>query len=185
MANNNKQMAANRCNLGKQRFEIPCASRGFHAYRDIWRPKLGEKLEVDQEINNVHDPYAISLQTKIKGKLTESEIVGHIPREISRFCHYFINYGGKLETRVTSTRYRPSPIPTGGLEIPILLIVLKGDSTNEVFEEMEDLVKSYYLEPDQITDVVDVEDEKDSDDEVDFEIPDTEEKMKISKNVML
>ena len=50
------------------------------------------------------------------------------------------------------------------------------DLLNEInFEEMEDLVKSYYLEPDQITDVVDVEDENDSDDEVDFEIPDTEE----------
>ena len=121
-----------------------------------------------QEINNVHDPFAISLETKIPGKLTDTEIVGHIPREISRFCHYFLNYGGKLEVRVTNARYRPSPIPTGGLEIPILLIVLKADSTDEVFEEMENLVKNY-IEPDQIAEQGE-DDEEAEGDEIDLDI---------------
>lgn len=155
---------------GRQRFEIPCASRGFHVYREVWTPRLGQSLKVEQEINNVHDPFAISLGTKIPGKLTDKEIVGHIPREISRFCHYFLNYGGKLETRVTCARYRPSPIPTGGLEIPILLIVLKADSTDEVFEEMENLVNSYYIEPDQIVAEEGEDDEEGEGDEIDLDI---------------
>ena len=100
---------------------------------------------------------------KIVGKLTDNEIVGHIPREISRFCHYFINHGGKLEARVTCTKYRPSPIPSGGLEIPILLIAKKGDSTEEIFEKMEDLLRSFYVEPDKI-----VVEKKDK--EIDFDI---------------
>ena len=50
------------------------------------------------------------------------EIVGHVLREISRFCHFYINYGGTIEARVRETKYRPSPIPSGGLEIPVLLI---------------------------------------------------------------
>lgn len=155
---------------GRQRFEIPCASRGFHVYREVWTPRLGQSLKVEQEVNNVHDPFAISLGTKIPGKLTDKEIVGHIPREISRFCHYFLNYGGKLETRVTCARYRPSPIPTGGLEIPILLIVLKADSTDEVFEEMENLVNSYYIEPDQIVAEEGEDDEEGEGDEIDLDI---------------
>lgn len=155
---------------GRQRFEIPCASRGFHVYREVWTPRLGQSLKVEQEINNVHDPFAISLGTKIPGKLTDKEIVGHIPREISRFCHYFLNYGGKLETRVTCARYRPSPIPTGGLEIPILLIVLKADSTDEVFEEMENLVNSYYIDPDQIVAEEGKDDEEGEGDEIDLDI---------------
>ena len=57
--------------------------------------------------------------------------------------HYFINYGGKIEARVRCTKYRPSPIPSGGLEIPILLVMKKGDSTQEMFEKMESFVKSY------------------------------------------
>ena len=82
---------------GKQQFEITCASRGFHVYRELWKPKLGQNLQVKQEIGNLHDPFAISLGAKIPGKLTDFDIVGHIPREISRFCHYFKSYGGKIE----------------------------------------------------------------------------------------
>ena len=100
---------------------------------------------------------------KIVGKLTDNEIVGHIPGEISRFCHYFIHYGGKLEARVTCTKYSPSSIPSGGLEIPILLIAKKRDSTEELFEKMEDLLRSYYVEPDKI-----VAEKKDK--EVDFDV---------------
>ena len=141
---------ANKQESGKQQVEIACAIRGFHVYRELWEPKLGQKIQIDQEIGNIHDPFAISLGAKIVGKLTDNEIVGHIPREISRFCHYFINYGGKLEARVTCTKYRPSPIPSGGLEIPILLIAKKGDSAEETFEKMEDLLRCYYVEPDKI-----------------------------------
>ena len=87
---------------------------------------------------------------KIVGKLTDNEIVGYTPFEISHFCHYFINYGGKLEARITCTKYWLSPIPSGGLQIPILLIAKKGDSMEEIFEKMEDLRRSYYVEPDKI-----------------------------------
>ena len=154
---------ANKRERGKQKFEMACASRGFHVYRELWKPKLGQKLQIDQEISNIHDPFAISLRAKIVGKLTDNEIAGHIPREISRFWHYFINYDGKLEARVTFTKYRPSPIPSGGLEIPILLIAKKEDSTEEIFEKMEDLLRSYYVEPDKI-----VVEKKDK--EIDFDV---------------
>ena len=138
------------CEGGKQQFEILCASRGFHVYREIWKPKLGQELKVNQEVGNVVDPFAISLEAKIPGKLTNFDIVGHIPREISRFCHYFINYGGIIEARVRCSKYRPSPIPSGGLEIPILLLLKKGNATKLTFEKMEELLEEFYLEPDKI-----------------------------------
>ena len=93
--------------------------------------------------------------------MTDFDIVGNIPREISRFCHYFMNYGGNIEARVRCTKNTPSPIPSGGLEIHILPVIKKGDSTQKVFEKMESFVKSYYLEPDKI--VAEAKD-KDSDD---------------------
>ena len=74
--------------------------RGFHVYRNLWKPKLKQILQVEQELANVHDPFAISLGAKIPGKLTEFEVVGHIPREISRFCNYFLKYGGMLQAYV-------------------------------------------------------------------------------------
>ena len=48
------------------------------------------------------------------------------------------------------TRYRPSPIPSGGLEIPVLLIFKRNDATNEVFEKMEKLINDFYVEPEKI-----------------------------------
>ena len=98
-----------------QQFEINCASRGFYIYRDMWRPVCGEILEVEQDYGNVHDPFALSLNTASRGRrLRLFDIVGHLPREISRFCHYFLSYGGSLEGRVRDPRHRRSPIPKGG-----------------------------------------------------------------------
>ena len=165
-------MATNR-ESEKQQFEITCASCGFHVYRELWKPKLSQNLQVKEEIGNLHDPFTISLRAKIPGKLTDFDIVGHIPREISRFCHYFMNYGGKIEARVRCTKYRPSPIPSGGLEIPILLVIKKGDSTQEIFEKMESFVKRYYLGPDKI--VAEAQDKDSDDSDEDFEyVPESE-----------
>ena len=134
---------------GKTKFQIPCASRGFHQYREIWSPSLGQNLSVQQELGNVYDPLAISLSAKIPGKLTKSDIIGHIPREISRFCHFFINYGGAINTRVSKVKYRPSPIPSGGLEIPMMEFV-KENATADVFRKMENYVQEYYTEPENL-----------------------------------
>ena len=59
----------------------------------------------------------------LRHKITASDVMGHIPREISRFCNFFLNYGGALERRVRDNRYRRLSIPQYGLEIPIALIV--------------------------------------------------------------
>lgn len=138
-----------------KQFEMPCASRGYHVYREIWKPALGEHLQMSQELGNVHDPFAIAIKVKIRGRLTNDEIAGHIPREISRFCHYFLNYGGTLEGRVQNAKYRPSPIPSGGLEIPIILIVKRQNTDSAVFKKMKDLLEEYYIEPNKINSVPD------------------------------
>ena len=140
---------ANKRESGKQQFEIACASRGFHVHRELWKlTKVNYKSfkSIKKSAIFMTPSRSISLGAKIVRKLTDNEIVGHIPREISRFCHYFTNYGGKLEARVTCTKHRPSPIPSGGLEIPILLIAKTWDSTEEIFGKMEDLLRSYYVE---------------------------------------
>ena len=77
----------------------------------------------------MYDPYALALLTKLAETILEMDIVGHLPREISRLCRYFVNYGGKLEVRVTDINYSRSPIPSGGLEIPILRIVIKANAS--------------------------------------------------------
>ena len=54
------------------------AVRGFHVYRDVWKPLENEELECLFEIHNLFNMLAIKMCHLEGGK-----IVGHLPREIS------------------------------------------------------------------------------------------------------
>ena len=95
-------------------FKIDCASRGYHVYRGLWKPKLNEKLEVGIDKDDVYDPYACGIYNYSKEVISGKILIGHIPRELSRFCKFFLDYGGKLEATVRCTKYRRSPLPQGG-----------------------------------------------------------------------
>ena len=97
------------------------AARGWHVYgKTVWRnPQKGEQLVAENEKNRTAldiDPYAVAWMLKRKYKLT-ADIVGHVPREISRFVWFFFTHSGKMEATVLQIRPLPSPIPSGGLEI--------------------------------------------------------------------
>ena len=47
----------------------------------------------------IHDPFAMAFKVKSAAMLTKS-VIGHILREISRFCRYFMDYGGLLQAPV-------------------------------------------------------------------------------------
>ena len=49
---------------------------GHHVYKDIWTPFVGEILNVQQEVHNVEDHFAVAV---VKNKT----IVGHVPCEVS------------------------------------------------------------------------------------------------------
>ena len=79
------------CDNGKIQFQINFASRGFHVYRNILCPKIEQNLVVRQDVRNEHGPFAMLAGTNIPGKLTNFDIVEHIPCDISSFCHYFVH----------------------------------------------------------------------------------------------
>ena len=55
----------------------------------------------------------------VSGKL---ETVGHTPRKVSRHTYFYIKEeGGRIDGFVLSTRYPLSPIPSVGLEIPLMM----------------------------------------------------------------
>jgi len=75
-------------------FKCDLASRGWHVYgRKIWtNPKEGEILCAEKEKNKtalMHDPYSVAWKLKSKEKLI-ADIVGHVPREISRAVSFFL-----------------------------------------------------------------------------------------------
>ena len=131
--------------------EFVCASRGYHVYQKVWLPKKKDKLIVAFEKNNVYDPYACGLYLLAKGTIFGKCLVGHIPRELSRFTKFFLDYGGLLTANVKATKFRQSPLPQGGLEIPIKLAIGKGEASDDVFEKMKDFVDNNYIEPEKVS----------------------------------
>ena len=106
-----------------------------------WEKKLPSRWKQKKSSPEVN-PYACAI--KIKNRFFDSLItVGHIPREISRHVHFFIKTeDGKVIGHVKSLTYRPSPIPSGGLEIPLQLTFTCDDKLT--LDLMNGFVKSLY-----------------------------------------
>ena len=66
------------------------------------------------EKSNVYDPYAMVLARSTQATVTGIDVVCHLPREISRFCKFFYDFGGELSAVVRESKYRRSPILQGG-----------------------------------------------------------------------
>ena len=57
--------------------------RGFHVYKDVWTPVVGEMLLLKREPTNAVDYCAV-------GVYKESELVGHVPFNISSVISQFL-----------------------------------------------------------------------------------------------
>ena len=106
-------------------FKAKIASRGYHVFKEIiWNNiKERDNVRVDLETNKISknvDPYACTIRAR--NQLFNSwKTVEHILREMSRHVYYFIKIEvGFVNGSVISTRYCLLPIPSGGLEIPLL-----------------------------------------------------------------
>ena len=128
-------------------FQATIASRGYHVYKETtWsNAKVNEKVKI--EIETTHssiaiDPYACAVKSKEK-YFDGWKTVGHVPREISRYIYFFIKKeNGKITGNVKSLNYKPSPIPSGGLEI--LLQLTFSCPMEWVRDKMKDFIDDFY-----------------------------------------
>ena len=126
--------------------------------------KAGQRVKIEKDTSATSksiDPYARAI--KIKNRFFDNWItVGHIPREISHHCYFFMKEGGEISGCLVSTNYKPSPIPAGGLEV--LLLLTFSVKNEKILEQMEELVTT--LHDYEYTGMKEYETEdKDSDDE--------------------
>ena len=91
-------------------FELYSAVRGYHVYRDVWEPFVGEKLVARRQFDNHFDKFAVKV-------LNDEETVGHLPHEYSRIACYFLARGGSISVEVSS-HCRHCKQLCGGMEIP-------------------------------------------------------------------
>ena len=60
-----------------EKFTFDSAVRGYHVYKDVWKPTIGEKLQADQELGNEANKFAVKV-------VKNNEIAGNLIREYSR-----------------------------------------------------------------------------------------------------
>ena len=103
-------------------YSFLCGIRGFHVYKEVWKPIVRERLNLSHERKNLHDRYAIAAYKRLPGRLADS-INGHLLREISRPTRFFLLRGGVAFAEVIITTHRRSPLIQGGLEIPVKVLI--------------------------------------------------------------
>ena len=95
---------------------IASCVRGYHIYKEKWTAAVGEMLCCAREVGNVLDRYAVSV-------LKDGDIVGHLPRKISKVCSLFLRRGGSISCEISGTRRCSRDLLQGGLEVPCTLIL--------------------------------------------------------------
>ena len=93
---------------------------------------MGEKLSTATEPEKHHDKYAAKV-------LKENEVVGHVPREISKYCTSALLCGGTIKWEITGKRQNKR---RNGLEVTCKYIV-KGPL--HMISNVENIIKDYYL----------------------------------------
>lgn len=101
-------------NLKDDQFQIQSASavRGFHVYRDIWEPIIGEELTTEYQTDNIMDKHSVAV-------LKKGKVVGHLPREKSKVYWFFFKHKGTITVKITEGRRYSKQ--AGGLEVPCTL----------------------------------------------------------------
>ena len=94
-------------------FVFLCSLRGYQ-YRSIWTPILHEVLPAKQEAGNPYDRFVIACTKKLPSCLTKS-VVGHLPKEVSRYTYYIIVHIAKGTAMVVHIHHQRSPLVQGGL----------------------------------------------------------------------
>ena len=90
-------------------FSLDSCVRGYHVYKDIWNPAVGDELPCLRESDNAADRYAVAMKK-------DDAIVGQVPRKISRVCSLFLARGGSIQCVVTGNRRPSVDLPQGGLQ---------------------------------------------------------------------
>ena len=129
-------------------FKTKFASRGWHFYgKTQWKsPKKGQRLYAEKENDKIalmHDPYAVAWKMISQGKLIP-ETVGHVPKELSRATSFFLMRGGKISGSFFEEKYRPSPIPKGGLEIMLEVELKIEGSKRKILERYQNIIENNY-----------------------------------------
>lgn len=96
----------------QKQYDLDSFVRGYHAYMEIWTPKVGdENICLKSENDNEHDKFAVAV-------LFEERVVGHVPKNLSKLFNQFLKIPNcTIGCKVTGKRVNRGA--GYGLEIPV------------------------------------------------------------------
>jgi len=78
--------------IPSNQFVVKCTVRSHHVYKRIWSPCVGEPFETFCKEDNEHDKYTVAVHLN-----NSLPLVGHILREITHTCQFFIKQLGEVQ----------------------------------------------------------------------------------------
>ena len=130
--------------IKQKQYDLDSFVRGYHAYMDIWTPKVGdENFCLKSENENQYDKFAVTI-------VLEEGIVGHVPKNLSKIFHQFMKIP-KCTIRCKLTWKRVNRGAGYGLEIPVQYRFIGAEKAVEwakknikkVFENINKKVNKY------------------------------------------
>ena len=95
--------------------EIDTYVKGYHVYKNIWKPTVNEELETEMEPDNVIDKYVICVKKN-------TSIVGHLPLgkngKFAKMIFYFLRADQDAECRFVITGIEVNLNDGDGIQVP-------------------------------------------------------------------
>ena len=104
--------------IAKASTEIDTYVKGYHVYKNIWKPTVNEELETEMEPDNVMDKYAVCVEKN-------TFIVGHLPLskngKFAKMIFYFLRADQDAECKVVITVKEVNLGDWDGMQVPCKL----------------------------------------------------------------
>ena len=98
--------------------EIDTYVKGYHVYKNIWKPTVNEELETEMEPDNVMDKYTVCVKKN-------TSIVGHLPPgkkgKFAKIIFYLLRAGQDAECKFVITGKEFNLGDGDGMQVPCKL----------------------------------------------------------------
>ena len=120
--------------------EVPSWIRGYHVYKEYWRIKIDEVLELKHKHDNEQDKNAIAV-------IKEGDVVGHIPRALAStnhgngiVRHFLAKSGSEAEAKVIGTAVNRGG--GYGMEIPCIYKFMGQEKNIDLLSKLLDILNN-------------------------------------------
>ena len=112
--------------------DIKSFVKGYHAYKNLWKPVINEQLSIAMEPTNVADKYAVCVKKS-------NIIVGHLPLgksgRFAKTIFYFLRADSYAECNVKITGKAVNLGDGEGMKVPCLLNIVGRKDMLEILKQ--------------------------------------------------